>query len=189
MRIVGGKFRGRSIAAPKPGSSDIRPTTDRARESLFNILSHAHSEKLHKSRVLDLFSGTGALGFEAMSRGAAFTLFVEMGAQGRGLVRETMHVLGLQGASKLFRRDATKLGDIGTMEPFDLVFADPPYSKRLGEGALNALRDGGWLNDDALIVLEEASNAPFIIPVGFTLMDERRAGDTILRFIKQQIDA
>lgn len=186
MRIVGGKFRGRSIAAPKQGSSDIRPTTDRARESLFNILRHAHAEKLENSRVLDLFSGTGALGFEAMSRGAAFVLFVEMGSQGRGLVRETMHTLGLQGVAKLFRRDATKLGDIGTMEPFDLVFADPPYSKRLGEGALKALRDGDWLKDEALIVLEEASNAPFILPEGFVLIDERRAGDTILRFIKQQ---
>lgn len=189
MRIVGGKFRGRSIAAPKPGSSDIRPTTDRARESLFNILRHANPEKLDNSRVLDLFSGTGALGFEAMSRGAAFVLFIEMGSQGRGLVRETMHNLGLQGAAKLFRRDATKLGDIGSIEPFDLVFADPPYSKRLGEGALSALRDGGWLKDDALIVLEEASNAPFIMPDGYILKDERRAGETILRFIKRQNDA
>ncbi|MEM8540429.1 MAG: 16S rRNA (guanine(966)-N(2))-methyltransferase RsmD [Pseudomonadota bacterium] len=186
MRIVGGKFRGRSIAAPKRGSSDIRPTTDRARESLFNILQHAHPEKLEYTRVLDLFSGTGALGFEAMSRGAAFVLFVEMGSQGRGLVRETMHTLGLQGVAKLFRRDATKLGDIGTMEPFDLVFADPPYSKRFGEGALVALRDGDWLKDEALIVLEEASNAPFNLPEGFVLIDERRAGDTLLRFIKQQ---
>lgn len=186
MRIVGGKFRGRSIAAPKQGSLDIRPTTDRARESLFNILQHAHREKLDNSRVLDLFAGTGALGFEALSRGAAFALFIEMGSQGRGLVRETMHNLGLQGVAKLFRRDATKLGDIGTMEPFDLVFADPPYSKRLGESALNALRDGGWLKDDALIILEEATNASFSMPDGYILKDERRAGDTILRFIKQQ---
>lgn len=189
MRIVGGKFRGRSIAAPKQGSNDIRPTTDRARESLFNILRHGHPEMLDNSRILDLFSGTGALGFEAMSRGGAFVLFVEMGSQGRGLVRETMHTLGLQGAAKLFRRDATKLGDVGTMEPFDLVFADPPYSKRLGEATLIALRDGGWLKDDALIVLEEASNAHFVMPDGFILIDDRRAGDTILRFIKQRIDA
>ena len=186
MRIVGGKYRGRTIAAPKQGSSDIRPTTDRARESLFNILQHAHPEKLNESRVLDLFSGTGALGFEAMSRGAAFVLFVEMGTQGRSLVRETMHKLGLQGVAKLFRRDATKLGPIGTMEPFDLVFADPPYSKGLGEAALVTMLDGGWLKEDALIVLEEALNATFIIPEGFVLTDERRAGDTILRFIKQR---
>ncbi len=185
MRIVGGKFRGRSIAAPKQGSREIRPTTDRARESLFNILQHAHADKLDQSRVLDLFAGTGALGFEAMSRGAAFVLFVEMGTQGRGLLRQTVQALGLQGSSKLFRRDATKLGEIGTMQSFDLVFVDPPYAKSLGEGALVALKRGNWLNDDALIVLEEALNAPFRLPEGFMVIDERRAGETVLRFLKQ----
>ncbi len=185
MRIVGGKFRGRSIGAPRPGSKEIRPTTDRARESLFNILQHTHADKLDQSRVLDLFAGTGALGFEAMSRGAAFVLFVEIGTQGRGLLRQTIQALGLQGSSKLFRRDATKLGEIGTMQPFDLVFADPPYGKNLGEDALIALKQGNWLNVDALIVLEEALNAPFRLPEGFKIIDERRAGDTILRFIKQ----
>ncbi len=185
MRIVGGKFRGRSFGAPAPGSKEIRPTTDRARESLFNILQHAHADKLDQSRVLDLFAGTGALGFEAMSRGAAFVLFVEIGTQGRGLLRQTIQALGLQGSSKLFRRDATKLGEIGTMQPFDLVFADPPYGKNLGEDALIALKQGNWLNVDALIVLEEALNAPFRLPEGFKIIDERRAGDTILRFIKQ----
>ncbi len=185
MRIVGGKFRGRSIGAPRPGSKEIRPTTDRARESLFNILQHTHADKLDQSRVLDLFAGTGALGFEAMSRGAAFVLFVEIGTQGRGLLRQTIQALGLQGSSKLFRRDATKLGEIGTMQPFDLVFADPPYGKNLGEDALIALSQGNWLNVDALIVMEEALNAPFRLPEGFKIIDERRAGDTILRFIKQ----
>ncbi|MDZ7823657.1 MAG: 16S rRNA (guanine(966)-N(2))-methyltransferase RsmD [Ahrensia sp.] len=184
MRIVGGKFRGRSIAGPKLGSTDIRPTTDKARESLFNILSHTWPEKLDGTRVLDLFSGTGALGFEAMSRGASFVLFVEMGVQGRGLVRDTMHSLGLQGTAKLFRRDATKLGPVGTLEPFDLVFADPPYSKRLGEGALMALRDDGWLKKDALIVLEEASDAPFTLPSGYELINERRSSISVLRFIQ-----
>lgn len=184
MRIVGGKFRGRAIAGPKAGSSDIRPTTDRARESLFNILQHGWADRLDNARILDLFSGTGALGFEAMSRGGSFVLFIEMGSQGRGLVRETMHMLGLQGAAKLFRRDATKLGLIGTMDPFDLIFADPPYGKRLGEGALVALREGGWLKPDALIILEEAANAPFTMPEHYELIEERRAGDTILRFIK-----
>ena len=185
MRIVGGKFRGRSIGAPRPGSKEIRPTTDRARESLFNILQHTHADKLDQSRVLDLFAGTGALGFEAMSRGAAFVLFVEIGTQGRGLLRQTIQALGLQGSSKLFRRDSTKLGEIGTMQPFDLVFADPPYGKNLGEDALIALSQGNWLNVDALSVMEEALNAPFRLPEGFKIIDERRAGDTILRFIKQ----
>ncbi|KAG1650432.1 Ribosomal RNA small subunit methyltransferase D [Nymphon striatum] len=179
------KFRGRAIAAPKPGSNDIRPTTDRARESLFNILQNAHGEKLSATRVLDLFAGTGALGFEAMSRGAEFVLFVEMGTQGRGLIRETTHALGLQGTSKLFRRDATALGEIGSMEPFDLVFADPPYGKRLGEAALESLRNGGWLKPDSLIVLEEAADAIFSMPEGFKLLDERRSKTSVVRLIMQ----
>lgn len=185
MRIVGGKFKGRTIAGPKSGSLDIRPTTDRARESLFNILHSAHGEKLQGGRVADLFSGTGALGFEAMSRGASFTLFIEAGAQGRALVRETMHALGLQGSTKLFRRDATQLGPVGTMEPFDLVFMDPPYGKRLGENALVSLLDGGWLKKDALIILEEAAHAPFSMPDGFRLINSRSSNTSIIRFIEQ----
>ncbi|WP_018688608.1 16S rRNA (guanine(966)-N(2))-methyltransferase RsmD [Ahrensia kielensis] len=185
MRIVGGKFKGRAIAGPKAGSDDIRPTTDRARESLFNVLQHAYSDKLSGGRVADVFAGTGALGFEAMSRGASFALFIEMGAQGRGLIRETTHTLGLQGSTKLFRRDATKLGPAGTVEPFDLVFMDPPYNKQLGELALVSLREGNWLHADALIVLEEASKAPFMMPDGFQLIDERSSNTSVVRFIKQ----
>lgn len=184
MRIVGGKLKGRAIESPKAGSNDIRPTTDRARESLFNILQHAYADKL-SGRVADLFAGTGALGFEAMSRGASFALFIEMGAQGRGLIRETTHALGLQGTTKLFRRDATKLGTAGTVEPFDLVFMDPPYNKQLGEAALTSLREGGWLRPNALIILEEAKNAPFVMPSGFQLIDERSSNTSVVRFIKQ----
>lgn len=185
MRIVGGEFRGRKIAAPAAGSNDIRPTTDRARESLFNVLQHSYPEKLRDTRILDIFAGSGALGFEAMSWGGKFCLFVEMGTQGRGLVRETTHTLGLQGSTKLFRRDATKLGHRGSMEPFDLVFADPPYGKRLGEGALQSLRAGDWLKQDALIVLEEGSDAPFTMPDGFNLINERRSSMSVVRFIEQ----
>lgn len=136
MRIVGGEFRGRTLAAPK--SDDIRPTTDRARESLFNILSHAYPEALDGTRVLDLFAGTGAIGLEALSRGCRQVLFVEQGVEGRGLLRINIEALGLQGRAKIFRRDATDLGPVGTMEPFHLVFADPPYGKGLGERALSA---------------------------------------------------
>lgn len=184
MRIVSGKFRGRVLASPKSGSNDIRPTTDRARESLFNILRANYPEKLDGGRVLDLFAGTGALAFEAISNGADFALLVETGTQGRGLIRETMHALSVQGSVKLFRRDATNLGPIGTMEPFDLVFADPPYGKGLGEKALASLRDGNWVNRDALIILEEAASAPFVLPEGFELINERRSSMTMLRFIK-----
>ncbi len=128
MRIVAGKFRGRAIAAP--ATSSIRPTADRTRESVFNILASRGS--LDGARVIDLFAGTGALGLEAMSRGASFVLFVEESAEGRGLLRTNIETLGLQGASKIFRRDATDLGIPGTMEPFDLAFADPPYGKGPG---------------------------------------------------------
>ena len=122
MRIVSGKFRGRSLQAPK--SQDIRPTTDRIRESLFNVISHNYGENLDNTRVLDLFAGTGALGIEALSRGARFALFIENSIEGRGLLRQNIENFSLQGHSKVFRRDATELGPIGSMTPFDLVFAD-----------------------------------------------------------------
>lgn len=155
MRIVGGDLRGRPLAAPK--SSAIRPTTDRTRESLFNILSHAYPKCLDGTRVLDLFSGTGALGIEALSRGARFCQFVEESAEGRGLLRENVETLSLTGRTKIFRRDATDLGPSGASGTFDLVFADPPYGKGLGERALVSAAENGWLKEGAVIVLEEAA--------------------------------
>lgn len=184
MRIVGGSMRGRALAAPKPGDLSVRPTSDRARESLFNILNHAWPEKLRGTRIADLFAGTGALGLEALSRGAGAALFVETAAVSRGLIRTNIETFGLQGVARIFRRDATDLGPIGTMEPFDLVFADPPYGKDLGERALISLQGGGWLKPDALIVLEEATNAAFDVPSGFVLADSRTMGETTIRFIQ-----
>ncbi|MEX6506137.1 16S rRNA (guanine(966)-N(2))-methyltransferase RsmD [Jiella sp. M17.18] len=182
MRIVGGEFRGRKLFEPK--SDAIRPTTDRTRESLFNILAHRPGFSLDGVRVLDLFSGTGALGFEALSRGARFCLFVEEGVEGRGLIRQSVESLGLQGRSKIFRRDATRLGSVGTIEPFDCLFADPPYGRRLGEAALASALAGGWLKPDAIAILEEAADAPFDLPEGFVLDDERAMGGTILRLLR-----
>ncbi|MCI5078530.1 16S rRNA (guanine(966)-N(2))-methyltransferase RsmD [Oricola sp.] len=183
MRVVGGSFRGRTLASPKAGSSAIRPTTDRTRESLFNILAHAWPEKLDGSRVLDLFAGTGAVGVEALSRGAASALFIEQSVEGRGLIRSNVEALGLQGRTKLFRRDATRMGEVGTMEPFDLVFADPPYGKGLAERALASLRDGGWLKPDALVIVEEAASAGFTVPQGFHLAETRDFGETRMYFM------
>src|SRR5579871_5694750 len=120
MRIVGGRFSGRALAAPK--SQAIRPTSDRLRESLFNILAHAYGDPVSGARVLDLFAGTGALGLEAISRGAAFTLFIDDGAEARALLRENVASFGLGGTSKVYRRDATKLGPVYPMEPFSLAF-------------------------------------------------------------------
>src|SRR5687768_2016154 len=134
MRIVGGQLRGRALAAPK--SQAIRPTADRLRESLFNILMHAYGDPVTGARVLDLFAGTGALGLEAMSRGAAFALFVDDGAEARALIRENVESLGLGGTTRIFRRDATKLGAAHPVLPFSLAFLDPPYGRGLAEKAL-----------------------------------------------------
>lgn len=182
MRIVGGEFRGRGLAAPK--TLTIRPTTDRSRESLFNILSHAHPEALDGTRVLDLFAGTGAVGIEALSRGARSAVFVESGVEGRGVIQKNIETFGLQGRTRLFRRDATKLGPSGTLGAFDLVFADPPYGKGLGERALISASRGGWIRDGALVVLEEEVAADPVPGDGFELLDSRAFGDTVMRFFR-----
>lgn len=182
MRIVGGAFRGRALATPR--GSDIRPTTDRTREAVFNVLAHAYPEALDGTRVLDLFAGTGALGLEAMSRGAAHCLFVEESAEGRGLIRSSIEALGLQGRTKIFRRDAAALGMVGTMMPFDLLLADPPYGKGLGERALASALSGGWLRPGALCVVEEAAATPVAPPPGFALVDMRQYGDTAVAFLR-----
>src|SRR6476469_1163142 len=153
MRVVGGRLRGRALAAPK--SQAIRPTADRLRESLFNILMHAYGDPVTGARVLDLFAGTGALGLEAISRGAAFALFVDDGAEARALLRQNVEALGVAAVAKIFRRDATRLGPAHPVEPFSIAFLDPPYGKGLAEMALASAREGGWLTDDALIMVEE----------------------------------
>src|ERR1700749_1602007 len=149
MRVVGGRLRGRNLASP--ASRDIRPTADRLRESVFNILVHAYDDPIEGARVLDLFAGTGALGIEAVSRGAAFVLFVDNGAEARALLRNNVEALALGGVSKVYRRDATDLGPAHPVEPFSLAFLDPPYGKGLAEKSLASLREGGWLAEDALV--------------------------------------
>src|ERR1700757_360978 len=159
MRVVGGRLRGRNLASP--ASREIRPTADRLRESVFNILIHAYGNPIGGARVLDLFAGTGALGIEAVSRGAAFVLFVDNGAEARALLRNNVESLALGGVSKVYRRDATDLGPAHPMQPFALAFLDPPYGKGLAEKSLASLRDGGWLVSSALVVVEEAKAAGF----------------------------
>lgn len=182
MRIVGGRFRGRMLSAPK--SQAIRPTADRLRESLFNILTHSYGDPAEGARVLDLFAGTGGLGLEALSRGAAFVLFVDDGAEARALLRGNVDALGAGGATKVYRRDATRLGPAHPTEPFSLIFLDPPYGKGLAERALESVRDGGWLAPDALIVVEEAAEAGFAPPPGFEEIERRAYGDTQLIFLR-----
>jgi 16S rRNA (guanine966-N2)-methyltransferase len=182
MRVVGGRLRGRTLATPK--SQAIRPTADRLREALFNILTHAYGGPVDGARVLDLFAGTGALGIEALSRGAAFALFIDDGAEARALLRENVTTLGLGGASRIFRRDATKLGPVHPLEPFTLAFFDPPYGQGLAEKALVSASAGNWLTRDALIVVEEASKANFSAPEGFIESERRRYDDTQFIFLR-----
>src|SRR5436853_4581963 len=176
MRVVGGRLRGRNLAAP--ASRDIRPTADRLRESVFNILVHAYDDPIPDARVLDLFAGTGALGIEAVSRGAMFTLFVDNGAEARALLRNNVEALGLGGVTKVYRRDATNLGPAHPMEPFSLAFLDPPYGRGLAEKALASLRDGGWLVPGAMLVVEEAKAAGVVAPEGFEQLERRAYDDT-----------
>ena len=181
MRVVGGRLKGRSLAPPS--SRDIRPTADRLRESVFNILVHAYDDPIEGARVLDLFAGTGALGIEAVSRGATFVLFVDDGVEARSLLRNNTEALGLGGTTRIFRRDATKLGPAHPIEAFSLVFLDPPYGKGLAEKALVSARDGGWLKAQALIVVEESVEAAFKAPDGFEEIERRAYDDTELIFL------
>jgi 16S rRNA (guanine966-N2)-methyltransferase len=177
MRVVGGTYRGRALATPQ--HEGLRPTSDRVRESVFNILLHGVQDfSLDGVRVIDLFAGTGALGIEALSRGAGYCLFVEEAPEARALIRTNVEAMGLTGATRIFRRDATDLGPAGNMERYGLAFLDPPYGKGLGEKGLIALRDGNWLLPGAVIVLEERESADVQLPEGYEELDRRGWGDT-----------
>ncbi len=181
MRIIGGRFRGRSLAAP--ASRAVRPTSDRLRETIFNILDHAYDGAVEGARVIDLFAGTGALGLEALSRGAAFALFVDQGTEARALLRDNVDALGVAGVARIFRRDATRLGT-APGAPFTLAFLDPPYGRGLAEPALASLDRGGWLQPGTLCVVEEAAEASVAIPPPFEELERRAVGDTALRICR-----
>jgi 16S rRNA (guanine966-N2)-methyltransferase len=182
VRVVGGRFRGRTLAGPK--SDAIRPTSDRLRETIFNVLAHGYGDPVEGARVIDLFAGTGAMGIEALSRGAAFCLFVDEGAQARGLIRENVEALGLGGATRLFRRDATRMGAAGQNPPASLVFCDPPYGKDLAPRALKSCADGGWLSPGALVVVEEAQGSSVALPFGLDEVERRDYGETTVLFAR-----
>ena len=183
MRIVGGKFKGHSIAPPSGAAT--RPTSDRVRESIFNILAHGiEGLEIEGARVLDVFAGTGAMGLEAISRGARFCQFVDDATEARGLIRRNADALGVIGLAKIWRRDATNLGPCAPQPGFDLVFADPPYNMGLGEKALAALVKGGWLNPHAIVVLEESLKAELPDVTGLILLDQRDYCDTRVRFYR-----
>lgn len=180
MRIIAGRFGGRKLASPQDQS--VRPTSDRVREAVFSILTSSMEHDFSGLRVLDLFAGTGALGLEALSRGASFAIFVDNGVQARAIIRDHIESFGLGGESKLLRRDATALGPAGGFFASNLVFLDPPYGQGLGEKALLSARDGGWLASGAIIVLEERKGAEINVPDGFTRLDQRRYASTGVSF-------
>ena len=183
MRIVAGKFRGRALATPD--HDGLRPTSDRVRESVFNILAHGIEDfAIAGARVIDLFAGTGALGLEAISRGAAYCLFVEESAEARALIRRNVEAFGLTGETRIFRRDATDLGPANKADRYSLAFLDPPYGKGLGEKALAGLASGNWLNPGAICVFEERTGTDIAVPAAFTLLDTRTWGETEVRFMR-----
>lgn len=175
MRIVGGRLRGRRLLSPKDQS--IRPTTDRNRESLFNILTHRWPEHL-EGRVLDVFAGTGALGLEALSRGASCCVFVEKNKQGAGLITQHIDTFGIAEQARVLRVDATRPGSVDQWGPFDLVFADPPYGRHLGEKSVEALSNTGWFAERSLLVLEEKQGHLPTELRGFDALDQRDSGET-----------
>lgn len=188
MRVVGGRLKGRPLAGPR--SIAIRPTSDRLRESLFNILRHTYDLPRPRTRVLDLFAGTGALGIEALSRGAAQALFVENSVEGRAILRANIESFGLTGITRILRRTASDLGRAGAIQPFDLVFCDPPYAQGLGEKALAGAATGGWLQPAALAIVEERAGIEIALPRGFDRLETREAGDSQLLFAQwRQADA
>ncbi len=187
MRIHSGQLRGRTIITPK--GSNTRPTTERARESIFNILSHAKwAPDLTGLRVLDLFAGSGALGFEAISNGAGFCLFVEQDAAARGAIRENIEAFSLYGHTRIHRRSAILLGrrPASTGAPFDLVFLDPPYEQGLGPRALTEVCTHDWATNNAVFVFECAANETPDLP-GFTELDSRIYGAAKVLFLQKTL--
>ncbi len=182
MRIIGGKHRGRALASVGKGdaAAHLRPTTDRTRESLFNVLAGAYGDPVTGARVLDIFAGTGALGLEALSRGAEMACFVEDGRKAQKILSANIALLGVAGEARVMRRDARRLGD-NPDAAYDLIFLDPPYGKALGEAALRVALAGGWVAPDALIVWEE--NATLDPPDGLRLLETRKYGDTVISFL------
>ena len=183
MRIIGGNRRGLRLADVGEGdmAAHLRPTSDRVREAIFNLLINAHGNPVTGARVLDLFAGTGALGLESLSRGALHATFVDDGAKALALIKTNIAKLRAEGEARILRQNATRLGP--NAEPgFGLVFLDPPYGKGLGEQALAAARSGGWLAPDAMVVWEDGV-AP-AVPEWFGLVDQRKYGDTVVTLLK-----
>lgn len=186
MRIIGGRYKGTRLAAPGAqggGKAHLRPTSDRIRESIFNLLEHGDYPPIEDARVLDLFAGTGALGLEALSRGAARAIFIDDGPVARGLIRQNIETLGVIGETKLWRRDATQLGP-RRGEPYSLIFVDPPYAQGHGQQAIASALAGGWIAPGAVVVLEEAAGITIEPPPGLEEADRRTYGETAITILR-----
>lgn len=183
MRIIGGSRRGLKLAELGEGdqAAHLRPTSDRVREAIFNLLINAHGNPVAGARVLDLFAGTGALGLEALSRGASAVTFVDDGAKALALIRANIAKMRAEGETRVLRQDARKLG-ANAGAGYGLVFLDPPYGKGLGEVALVAALAGGWLSPGAMVVWEEGA-APSV-PEGFVSVDQRKYGETVVTLVR-----
>lgn len=182
MRVVGGRLRGLALAGPKGAA--IRPTADRLRESVFNILAHAHDDPVQGARVLDLCAGTGAMGIEALSRGARSAVFVDASAEARALIRRNLEAAGIMGLTRISKRDAAHLGPAGQQGGFTLAFLDPPYDMGLAQKALSSLLKGGWLAAGALVVVEKRAGVELAVPPGYTELERRAYGDTEIVFLR-----
>lgn len=186
MRIIAGAHRGLKLATVGKGdtAAHLRPTSDRVRESLFStLLGGAYGDPITGTHVLDLFAGTGALGLEALSRGAVHATFVDDGRKAQLLIHENIRLTRREGDTTLIRHDATRLA-VNKGTPCSLIFMDPPYGKGLGERALSTARAGGWITDGALIIWEESS--PQHPPDGYELHDQRKYGDTWITVLESK---
>jgi 16S rRNA (guanine966-N2)-methyltransferase len=185
MRIIGGKLKGRTLQGPS--SHAIRPTSDRLRETIFNILQFSYQDAANGARVLDLFAGTGAMALEALSRGACLALLIDQGAEAIALMRANINALGLSAAAaRILRRDALRLGKAPAGERFNLAFLDPPYGRGLVRPALDSLSEGAWLERDALVMIEEAKATEIVLPGGYELLETRTYGDTQILFVRAE---
>lgn len=185
MRVIGGSLKGRRLSTIKTDGnmSTLRPTTDRIKESLFNILFGGKFDiKIEHTRVLDIFAGTGALGVEAISRGAKTCTFIEKNKACVQTLKANIDLCSIEDKTKITICDATKI-PLNSDQPYDLVFLDPPYRKSLGEVAIKSALDSNWISKSALIILEEGEQKNSL--EGFRLEDIRRYSDTILHFFKR----
>ena len=188
IRMTGGRLRSRPLFAPQ--DARVRPTSDKVRQAIFNLLEH-HPElgdfSLQSARVLDLFAGTGGLGLEALSRCAAYCLFVDNSAESRALIRRNIEALDLAGATKIWRRNATALGRLDTLAAFDLAFLDPPYGQSLIDPALTAMHDGGWLGRGAIVIAESDENDSIRPADAYLPIDRRAYGGTTITLLRYKI--